>query len=79
MNSYPIWWDTDLTIYNKFTDPQTHLIKWYRTVLTNCFWKYVGDKVSVGNTVLETNDIICRIPQNDKFKENTNGLILQMI
>lgn len=37
MNSYPIWWDTDLTIYNKFTDPQTQLIKWYRTVLTNCF------------------------------------------
>ena len=74
MNSYPIWWDTDLTIYNKFTDPQTQLIKWYRTVLTNCFWKYVGDKVSVGNTVLETNDIICRIPQNDKFKEKYEWL-----
>ena len=74
MNSYPIWWDTDLTIYNKFTDPQTQLIKWYRTVLTNCFWKYVGDKVSVGNTVLETNDIICRIPQNDKFREKYEWL-----
>lgn len=74
MNSYPIWWDTDLTIYNKFTDPQTQLIKWYRTVLTNCFWKYVGDKVSVGNTILETNDIICRIPQNNKFKEKYEWL-----
>lgn len=74
MSNFPLWWDTTITIYNKYEDKQTQLIKWYRTVLNNCFWKYTGDKISVGNTVIETNDIICRIPQNSKFLENFEWL-----
>lgn len=74
MSSFPVWWDTRITIYNKYEDKQTQLVKWYRTVLNNCFWKYTGDKISVGNTVIETNDIICRIPQNSKFLENFEWL-----
>lgn len=74
MSNYPIWWNTTITIYNKFEDKQTQLIKWYRTVLDNCFWKYTGDKVSVGNTILETNDIICRVPENNKFLEKFEWL-----
>lgn len=69
VNNYPVWWDKTLTIYNKFTDPQTRVIKWYRTVIPNCFWKYTGNKITVGATVLETNDTICRIPKNDNFLE----------
>lgn len=68
-NFYPIWWDTTLTIYNRQEDPQTQLISWYRHTVSNCFWKYVGDKVRVGETVLETNSIICRIPKSDTFVE----------
>jgi len=67
MNDYPIWWSTTVTIYNRFEDPQTQVVSWFRKTVDNCFWKYVGNKVTVGETVLETNDIICRIPKNDLY------------
>ena len=67
--SYPIWWDTTLTIYNQFKDPLTSLVTWYRTVLHGCFWKYTGNKVTVNDVSLETNTTICRIPQDTRFKE----------
>lgn len=67
MNNYPVWWDTTLTVYNKFEDPQTHIITWFRTVVENAFWKYVGDKVNIGKVVLETNDTICRIRKDSRF------------
>lgn len=69
MSNFPIWWDSTLTIYNKFEDKQTQLVKWYKNVISNCFWKYTGNKISIGNTVLDTNSIICRIPQQDNFLE----------
>lgn len=69
MSSYPIWWDTDVTIYNKHEDAQTHEITWYRHVVNGAFWKDVHDKVEIGNSVLETNKIICRIRQDASFKE----------
>lgn len=68
-NIYPIWWDTTLTIYNKYIDTQTQLITWYKHVVKNCFWKYTGDKVTINDVVLETNNTICRIPKNDKYLE----------
>lgn len=68
-NNYPSWWNTTITIYNKYTDPQTQLVKWYRHKVDGVFWKYSGNKVVVGSTVLETKDIICRIRKDDSFKE----------
>lgn len=68
-NIYPEWWDTTITIYNKFKDPQTKIVIWYKTVVDNAFWKYVGDKITIGQTVLETNNIICRIRKDAKFLE----------
>ena len=67
MSNYPIWWDTTVTVYNKYTDAQTQIITWYRHVLSGCFWKYVGDKININNTILETNNIICRIPKNSAY------------
>lgn len=67
MSNYPVWWDQTITVYNKYTDPQTMVIAWYRYVLHNCFLKAVGDKININNTILETNNIICRIPKNDAF------------
>lgn len=64
---YPEWWDTTVTIYNKFQDPITRQYTWYRTVVEGTFWKDVGDKITVGQTVLETNTIICRIRKDDRF------------
>lgn len=67
--SYPIWWDTTLTIYNQYKDPQTRVVMWFRTVVTNCFWKYTGNKVTIAQVELETDSTICRIPKDDRFLE----------
>lgn len=69
MNNYPSWWNSTLTVYNKYTDPQTKIITWHRHVIENCFWKYVGEKVHINNTIIETKDIICRIPKREDFLE----------
>jgi hypothetical protein len=65
----PIWWDTQLTIYNQYKDPLTSLVSWFRNVVSNCFWKYTGNQVTVGDVELKTNTTICRIPKDDRFKE----------
>lgn len=68
---YPIWWDTTITIYNKYTDPQTDLVTWFKTVITDCYWHLVGSKVTVGDTVIESKSIICRIPKDDKYLDKS--------
>lgn len=67
MNNYPLWWDSTITIFNKFEDPQTHVVQWFKTIVRGVFWKEVGNKVTINDTVLETNNIICRIPKNAKY------------
>lgn len=69
MNHYGKWWDQTLTVYNKYTDPLTKVVTWHKHVVTNSFWKYVGEKIHVGNTIIETKDIICRIPKREDFME----------
>lgn len=69
MTNYPVWWDTTITIFNKNEDLQTHVIKWYKTVVHGVFWKYVQDKMTIGETTLETKKIICRIREDEKFLE----------
>jgi hypothetical protein len=69
MSRYPIWWEDTITVYNKYTDPQTQVVTWFRKVLTHCFWKYEHEKLNVGQTVLESNRTICRIPIDAKFLE----------
>ena len=67
-NGFP-WWGDTITIYNRYEDPTTNIVRWYRHELDNCFWKYDGIKFSVGSTVLEGNSIICRIPEDENFLE----------
>jgi hypothetical protein len=69
VNNYPEWWDSSVTVYNKYEDPATRQITWYKTVLHNCFWKYTGNKIVVGETTLETNTTLCRVPVNTAFLE----------
>lgn len=76
MNNYPSWWNTNITIYNKFEDPQTNLVRWFRHSVDGTFWKYAGNKVVIGNTVLETKDIICRLRKDDKFLERHEWISL---
>ena len=76
MNSFGPWWDTTITIFNKFEDPQTQVVTWHRTVLHNNFWQATGNKVVIGNVVLDTNNIICRIPKNNKFLEKQDWIAI---
>lgn len=69
MSNYPEWWDATVTVYNKYEDPATRQISWHRTVLYHCFWKYTGNKIVVGETTIDTNTTICRIPISPKFLE----------
>lgn len=69
MNNYPQWWNQTITIYNRFEDPETKLIKWYSKVIPNCFWRYVEEKFIINGTVVNANVTVCRIPKNDKFVE----------
>ena len=68
------FWDSTVTIYNKYEDPNTQKTTWYRTVAENCFWKdvnetyYVGTRgISTSGVKLETKEVICRIPEDDRF------------
>lgn len=69
MSKYPEWWNTTVTIYNKYEDPATRKITWYKYILHNCFWKYTGNKIVVGETTLETNNTLCRLPAHPEFLE----------
>lgn len=69
MSKYPVWWDTTVTIYNKHTDSQTQVVTWYRHTVEGCFWQNVHDKATLGDTVLETDKIICRLRETNLFKE----------
>lgn len=68
-NIYPPWWETTITLYNRYEDPQTHVVRWFRHVINGTFWKYTGNKVVVNKVTLETDDTTCRIRKDDKFLE----------
>jgi len=73
---YPVWWETTVTIYNKVVDSQTNLVRWYRTVLADCFWQLSGTTVKVGDVTLDSKSIVCRIPKDDKFLEKQEWIAL---
>lgn len=84
MSNFPFaWWDKTVTIYNKDIDPTTQQVSWYRTVIKNCFWKYVNTLYNMGrygmSTVgvqLEVKNVVCRIPKDKRFvdKRTWNSL-----
>ncbi len=72
MSNFPFaWWDKTITIYNKLVDPTTQRVSWTRTTVENCFWKATNSLYSLGaqsgSVQLEVKNIICRIPQDDRF------------
>lgn len=73
---FPVWWDTTVTIYNKFVDPQTQVITWFRHVVSDCFWRLEGSTVRVGDVTLDSKAVICRIPKDDAFLEKQEWLKL---
>ena len=75
MSNFPFpWWDKTITIYNKLVDPTTQRVSWYKTTVENCFWKAQNVLFAMGRygvstlgVVTENKEIICRIPQNDRY------------
>lgn len=74
VNSFGSWWNTTITIYNKFEDPQTQVVRWFRHVVHDAFWKDTGNKITIGNVTIDTNNIICRIREDDAFLEKARWL-----
>ena len=75
-NRYPTWWNTTLTLYNKYEDPQTQIITWHRHVLENCFWQYVGSSIRINNIVIGSGSVICRIPESSSFIDKHSWILL---
>lgn len=75
MSKFP-WWNTTITVYNRFEDSQTHIISWYKKIISDCFWNNVGNTVSINNVSLDTNSIIVRIPKNDAFLDKAQWINL---
>ena len=73
---YPRWWNTTVTIYNQFTDTQTDVVKWYRTVVNDCFWQLTGTTVTVGEVILDSKAITCRIPKDDRYLDKQDWIAL---
>lgn len=73
---FPVWWETTITIYNKFVDSQTNVVSWFRTVVTDCFWQLTGTKATVGQVVLDSKTIVCRIPKDDRFLDKAEWIKL---
>lgn len=75
MSNFPFaWWDKTITIYNRIVNPTTQRVSWQRTVVENCFWKCVNDIYNMGRygmsnlgVRVETKNIVCRIPKDDRF------------
>lgn len=76
MNHYPSWFDDTVTLYNKYIDPVTKRVTWYRHVITDCFYKHTIEKVTVGKTTLDSNVSICRIRVSDDFIDKKSWLAL---
>lgn len=60
-------WDKTITLYNRYEDEQTGIIKWYRHKLGKCFYKRTNNKVRVGDVQLQSDDTIIRIPAQSGY------------
>jgi hypothetical protein len=76
MNIYPTWWNTSVTLYNRQDDAQTDVVRWYRHNIDGTFWKRIKDKVAIGETVLETDKIICRLRKDESYMEKSEWMKL---
>ena len=64
---YPSWWNTTITLFNKYEDPQTQVISWFKHTISGCFWSYTGKKVKINDVSLDTSSTICRIREDSLF------------
>ena len=61
------FWAHTITLYNRHEDSTEGTVKYYRHVLHNCFVKRTNNQVTVGNTHIQSDDTIVRIPSQPDF------------
>lgn len=61
------FWTHTITIYNRYEDSTEGTVKYYRHILHNCFVKRTNNQVTVGNTHIQSDDTIVRIPSQPNF------------
>jgi len=66
MNHYPSWWDTTVTVYNKYIGLDKKIV-WYPHVIEGCFYKHDLEKITVGRTTIEANVSVCRLREDSRF------------
>ena len=76
MSEYPKWWDTDITVFTKYTNPLTKRITWHKYQFTGCFWKYTGAQIRVNTTTLESDSTTVRIPKQDNYLDKYEWISL---
>lgn len=76
MNQYPSWWDDTITLYNKYTDPITKKVKWYRHVIEGCYYNHTVEKITVGKTTIDANISLCRIRVSEDFIDKKSWMKL---
>lgn len=67
MNEYPVWWDKTVTIYNKYINPITKSVVWIRHVVDGCYWNSGGTILNFNGTQILSNDVVCRIREDDRY------------
>lgn len=66
MSSYPNWWNETITIFNRFEE-SNRAVTWYKTVITNCYWKNSNNQLTSGQVTYETDKLLCRIPKDKRY------------
>lgn len=61
------FWKQTITVYNRYEDKAEGTVKYYRHVLHNCFVKHTNNQVTVGNTHIQSDDALVRIPAQPDF------------
>lgn len=69
MNNYGQWWNSTITLYNKFKNPDDNKIYWYRHVIKDCFYNHSQNEIVVGQSKIASDVSVCRIRVNDSFKD----------
>lgn len=73
---YPIWWDRTITVYNRYEDPTTQVVRWDRHIITNCFVKTSATLIAGGQITYNTSSNIVRIPQQNNYKPYDEWLLI---
>lgn len=68
MSVYPIWWDDSITLYNRYENPVTQQITWYRTELGGCFVQSAKTVISGGQIIYDSDSTLIRIPENENYR-----------